>query len=69
MAQQVESKNRATSSEEARQQVVAKCKTDTANHGAYVSWDYVGTATMYGLLYAACALLLATALFARRDFV
>ena len=28
MAQQVESKNRATSSEEARQQVVAKCKTE-----------------------------------------
>ena len=28
MAQQVESKNRATSSEEARQQVVAKCRTE-----------------------------------------
>jgi len=28
MAQQVESKNRATSSEDARQQVVAKCKTE-----------------------------------------
>jgi ABC-type transport system involved in multi-copper enzyme maturation permease subunit len=38
-------------------------------HGAYVSWAYVAVATGYGIFYAACALLLAVVLFAKRDFV
>jgi ABC-type transport system involved in multi-copper enzyme maturation permease subunit len=38
-------------------------------HGTYVGWSYVATATAYGLGYGALALVLATALFSRRDFV
>jgi ABC-type transport system involved in multi-copper enzyme maturation permease subunit len=38
-------------------------------HGEYVDWSYVATAAGYGLCYAACALVLAMVLFARRDFI
>jgi ABC-type transport system involved in multi-copper enzyme maturation permease subunit len=38
-------------------------------HADYVDWSYVGTASLYGGLYAGCALLLAMLLFARRDFI
>jgi ABC-type transport system involved in multi-copper enzyme maturation permease subunit len=38
-------------------------------HAEYVDWSYVATATSYGFLYAACALLFAIAIFSRRDFV
>jgi ABC-type transport system involved in multi-copper enzyme maturation permease subunit len=38
-------------------------------HGDYVNWSYVLQGAGYGVLYAGCALGLATALFARRDFV
>jgi ABC-type transport system involved in multi-copper enzyme maturation permease subunit len=38
-------------------------------HGDYVGWSYVASATSYGLLYAACVLLLAVVIFSRRDFV
>ena len=37
--------------------------------GSYVSWGYVAWAAGYGLLYAACALVAAAVIFARRDFV
>lgn len=37
--------------------------------GGYVSWGYVAWASGYGLLYAACALVVAAVIFARRDFV
>jgi ABC-type transport system involved in multi-copper enzyme maturation permease subunit len=38
-------------------------------HGSYVDWSYVALAGVYGALYAACALVLATVIFSRRDFV
>jgi Cu-processing system permease protein len=38
-------------------------------HESFVSWGYVAEASAYGLLYAAVCLLLAMALFARRDLV
>jgi hypothetical protein len=38
-------------------------------HEAYVDWSYVGTATIYGLGYAALMLAAAAFLFRRRDFV
>jgi hypothetical protein len=38
-------------------------------HGDYVDWSYVASASAYGTLYAACALVLAMLLFSRRDFV
>lgn len=38
-------------------------------HGGFVDWAYVGTASAYGLLYAACALTLAIVVFSRRDFI
>jgi ABC-type transport system involved in multi-copper enzyme maturation permease subunit len=38
-------------------------------HGDYVDWGYVATASMYGALYAGCALGLAVLIFSRRDFV
>jgi hypothetical protein len=38
-------------------------------HGTYVDWAYVGSATAYGLLFAACVMLLAMVTFSRRDFV
>ena len=37
-------------------------------HTDYVDWSYVGTASLYGVFYAGCALALAMLLFARRDF-
>ncbi len=37
-------------------------------HGTYVDWGYVAVAGLYGACYSACALALATVLFARRDF-
>lgn len=44
-------------------------KTVSLHAGDYVSWSYVATASGYGALYAAVVLLLAVAIFARRDFV
>jgi hypothetical protein len=38
-------------------------------HGTYVDWSYVALAGVYGALYAACAIVLATVIFSRRDFV
>jgi ABC-2 family transporter protein len=38
-------------------------------HGDYVDWSYVATASLYGGLYAGCALALAMLLFSRRDFI
>ncbi|MCC6747112.1 MAG: ABC transporter permease [Deltaproteobacteria bacterium] len=38
-------------------------------NGVFVDWSYVGLAGAYGLLYATLVLLLAMALFSRRDFV
>lgn len=35
----------------------------------FVSWGYVATSSLYGLLYLAMLLLLASVIFARRDFV
>jgi ABC-type transport system involved in multi-copper enzyme maturation permease subunit len=43
--------------------------TVSVNSGGYVDWAYVATACGYGALYAGCVLLLAMAIFARRDFV
>lgn len=37
-------------------------------HETFVSWGYVAEAVVYGMLYAGVCLLIATALFARRDF-
>lgn len=37
-------------------------------NGVFVDWGYVGGAATYALLYAALVLLLAAALFSRRDF-
>jgi len=37
-------------------------------HGLTVTWAYVGTTVAYGCAYIALLLLLATAIFARRDF-
>lgn len=38
-------------------------------HNSYVSWSYVGVASLYGLFYAAATLLVASLLFTRRDFI
>jgi ABC-type transport system involved in multi-copper enzyme maturation permease subunit len=38
-------------------------------HGEFVDWSYVAMAGGYGLLYIAVLLLLAVAVFSRRDFV
>lgn len=38
-------------------------------HESFVSWGYVGEASLYGLLYAAVCLVVAMVLFARRDLV
>ena len=38
-------------------------------HAHYVPWSYVASATAYGLLYAACVLLIAAVVFSRRDFI
>jgi len=38
-------------------------------HGEFVSWLYVGKATAYGLFYASVVLLLAMAIFRKRDFI
>ena len=38
-------------------------------HGSYVDWGYVGWTSAYGLLFAACVLLIAMVVFSRRDFV
>jgi ABC-type transport system involved in multi-copper enzyme maturation permease subunit len=38
-------------------------------HGAYVDWSYVAIAGGYGVVYSACALVLAMIVFARRDFI
>jgi len=38
-------------------------------HGAFVDWPYVAMAGSYALLYMALVLLVAVALFSRRDFV
>jgi len=38
-------------------------------HGDYVDWGYVASASLYGGLYAGCALALAMLLFSRRDFI
>jgi Cu-processing system permease protein len=38
-------------------------------HGGYVDWSYVAIATAYGVVYSACALVLAMIIFSRRDFV
>lgn len=38
-------------------------------HGTFVDWGYIATATGYAGLYLAALLLLAMALFSRRDFV
>ena len=37
-------------------------------HGDFVGWDYVGTATAYGILYITILLILAAVIFSRRDF-
>ena len=37
-------------------------------HEGFVSWGYVGQTAAYGLLYSAVCLLIAAALFSRRDF-
>lgn len=37
-------------------------------HESFVSWGYVGSAGLYALLYGGTCLLIAIALFARRDF-
>lgn len=37
-------------------------------HESFVSWSYVGQAAAYGTLYSAVCVLIATVLFARRDF-
>ena len=37
-------------------------------HGDFVSWGYVGTAAGYGALWIAGLLVLAAAIFQRRDF-
>lgn len=37
-------------------------------HGTFVGWDYVGQAGLYSFGYATVALILASVLFARRDF-
>lgn len=38
-------------------------------HGAPVTWGFVGSATLYGLTYAAVILLFACVVFQRRDFI
>jgi ABC-type transport system involved in multi-copper enzyme maturation permease subunit len=38
-------------------------------HGLFPDWSYVGVAGLYALLYVAVVLLLAIALFSRRDFI
>jgi ABC-type transport system involved in multi-copper enzyme maturation permease subunit len=38
-------------------------------HGEYVTWSYVAQVSGYGLFYAALALLFASLLFNRRDFI
>ena len=38
-------------------------------HGDYVGWGYVASASAYGVLFAACVLLVATIVFSRRDFI
>jgi Cu-processing system permease protein len=38
-------------------------------HGAPVTWGFVGSATLYGLTYAAVVLLFACVVFQRRDFI
>jgi hypothetical protein len=38
-------------------------------HGAYVDWSYVAIACAYGVVYSACALVLAMIIFSRRDFI
>jgi ABC-type transport system involved in multi-copper enzyme maturation permease subunit len=38
-------------------------------HGDFVSWGYVGTSLLFGLLYIAALLMLAIVIFSRRDFV
>src|SRR5205823_4744364 len=38
-------------------------------HGAYVGWTYAAATGAYGILFASCVMLIAIAVFARRDFV
>ena len=38
-------------------------------HGSFVSWGYVGTAALHGALWSAALLVLACAIFRKRDFV
>ena len=38
-------------------------------HGAFVTWAYVGTSSLYALAWLATLLVLASVIFQRRDFV
>jgi len=38
-------------------------------HGAFPDWSYVASAAGYGLIYVVLILMLAMALFSRRDFI
>ena len=46
-----------------------KGQTVSVNWGDFIDWGYVASACGYGALYSACVLVLAMAIFSRRDFV